>query len=129
MAKRIQDNPDHWSDIMGLPDEWDVQNLQALIGKFKKRKFSIEGKVITGATYIRMCVAEARHSHGMDNAFTASANPYNEKIKNSEMRAMTTLPPELNKEILEAYPAMFRDKKYSYWFAKHFPEFKIANKI
>ncbi len=125
MAKRLEDRPDDWRDIGGNPDSWDKQNLTNLINKFKRRKFILEGHVITGATYIKMVMAEARHAHGMDSP-TARHNKFALKSKDSDMRVLTAIPPELNKEIEAAYPTMFRHKDHSIWFAKNFPEFRVA---
>lgn len=130
MGKSIRDaQPDSWKDIVGMPDEWDFKNLQILIRNFKKRKFSIEGQVINGQTYIDLVMAEARHAHGMDDVDIRRANPYNIKSAASEARVLTAVPPELNKEIQESYPTLFRDKDHSMWFATHFPEFRIAVKL
>ena len=63
MTKRLHDNPDHWSDIVGLPDDWDKKNIEALIKKFERRKFAVEGHVISGKTLIDLCVAEAKRAH------------------------------------------------------------------
>lgn len=129
MAKRVANNPNHWSDIVGMPDAWDKKNLTALINKFKKQKFTsvIPGykKVVTGDTWIKMCVAQAREAHGADDKF----NDYNLKSKDSDMRAITTMPPFLQFMIAEAYPTLFKDKAHSLWFAKNFPEFRISKKL
>lgn len=127
MTKRLQDNPDHWSEIAGMPDEWDRQNLAALINKFKKRKFKVEGFIINGATLIKMCRDEARKSHQLDGVADVR-NPYNFKVKDTEMRAVSSLPQALDKEIQLAYPTLFRNKKHFSWFIKKFPEFKISDK-
>lgn len=66
MAKRIEKAPDHWSDVTGMPDEWDKKNIQALIAKFEKRKFTVEGFLISGKKLIQLCVAEAKRSHQLD---------------------------------------------------------------
>lgn len=125
MSKRISENPNHWSEIMGNPDDWDKKNLQALIDKFCRTKFTVEGQKISGKTYIDLVVAEARDSHQSSDVF----NPKNVKSKTTDMRALTTLPPELNKLILEAYPTMFRDVNHSRWFATNFPQFRIAQEV
>lgn len=122
---RNAEAPDHWSQIVGMPDKWDKDNITRLIDNFKKRRFSIEGQVISGKTYIEMCVAEAKISHQAD----AIGNEYNVKSKDSDMRALYTMPPELNTELLEAYPTFSRDQKHVLWFAKNFKEFLIARKV
>lgn len=123
--RRLKDKPDHWSKIVGMPDEWDRKNLQTIINNFKKRKFKVEGIVITGKTFIELEVADARRMHGYDD----TGNPENVKAVDSDSRAVMAMPRELDSIIQEAYPTMFRDKAHFFWFIHHFPEFKIARVI
>lgn len=44
MAKTIQNKPEHWSEIVGMPDEWDKKNLTALINKFKRQTWYFTDK-------------------------------------------------------------------------------------
>ena len=125
MAKRVQKEPDHWSEIVGMPDQWDKKNIQAIINNFKRRKFVVEGQVITGKIFIDLEVADAKRMHQSEDGF----NPYNIKAKGTESRAVMAMPIELDKIIKEAYPTMFRDKNHFSWFIKNFPEFRIASKF
>jgi len=122
---RNTNKPDHWSDINGNPDDWDVKNIRRLINNFYKRRFSIEGQVIDGKTYIKMCVDEAKYIQDAESTF----NKFNVKSDELESRCLYTMPPELNQEILEAYPTLSRVKEHVFWFWKNFPEFRVAQKI
>lgn len=111
-------------DAIGMPDSWDRANIKALIAKWSRRKFKVEGFVVSGSTVIKMCLDEARRDHQVDNI----SNPYNFKIKESEVRAVTAIPQGLSDEIEQAYPTMFREKKHFSWFVRNFPQFKISEK-
>lgn len=125
MAKRLREGPKHWSDVVGMPDDWDKKNIQALLDKFYKRKFTVEGFVISGKKLIQLCVYEARKAHQLDGHL-AVQNKYGLKSKDSDLRVRLTLPIVLEREITEAYPAMFKDDAQHEWFYKNFPEFRIV---
>lgn len=127
MTKRLQDNPNHWSDIVGMPDDWDKKNIQALIKKFERRKFIVEGHTISGKTLINLCVAEAKRAHQLDGAGSVR-NPFGIKSKDSGAAVKMTLPVVLEKEISEAYPTMFRDNRHHKWFFDNFGQFRIAER-
>jgi hypothetical protein len=103
------------ADAVGDPDEWDVQNITNLINAFKKRKFTVEGFVVNGATLIKMCQDEARASHQ-----TSSFNQFNVKDKDTDSRAITAIPQALWEEIGDTMPTIFREKKHYEWFLRHF---------
>lgn len=124
MPKRVEENPDHWSDIVGLPDEWDKRNLTALINNFKKEKFTFKRKTFTGAQWIRDEVADAKKQHQTDGA----ANPFGLKVKDTEVRIGTAIPNVLWSRIEESYPTMFRDRKHFNWFVKNFREFVVPGR-
>lgn len=124
MTKQIRDNPNHWSDTVGAPDEWDEKNIRTLIDKFYKRKFTVEGHVINGKQLINLCVAEAKRAHQLDG-HNALKNKHGLKSKDSDMRIRLTLPIVLEREISLAYPAMFKDDAQHEWFIKNFPEFRV----
>lgn len=112
------------SDAVGNPDNWDKENLTRLINNFKRRKFSVEGFIISGATLIKMCRDEARASHNVE----LGENKFNVKIKDSDMRAVTAIPQALYQELEETMPTLFREKKHFEWFIKNFKEFMIADR-
>lgn len=121
---RNLDRPDHWSDIIGMPDDWDKKNLQNLIGNFYKEKFEIkEGTVVTGKQWTKLEVEDARKQHQQDGKAEHGV-----KIKNTEMRIGTAIPNILWKRIEEAYPTIFRDVDHLNWFITNFPEFKVAGR-
>lgn len=125
MVKRLREGPKHWSDVVGMPDEWDKKNIQALLDKFYKRKYKVEGYVISGRQLIRLCVAEAKRAHQLDG-HNALQNKHGIKSKDSDLRIRMTLPIVLEREISESYPAMFKDDAQHEWFYKNFPEFRIV---
>ncbi len=125
MAKRLEKKPDHWSDIVGMPDEFDKKNIQTIINNFKRQKFNVEGAMITGKMFIELEVADAKRMHQAESGW----NPYNMKAQETESRAVIAMPIPLDMIIKEAYPTMFRDTKHFGWFMKHFgKEFQIAEK-
>jgi len=126
MAKRLQDKPEHWSDVVGMPDDWDKQNITTIIDNFCKQKYKFNGKWYTGQQWIVLAIRDAKRSHQQESG---GFNPKNIKIKDSDMRALLAMPPPLNATIVEAYPTMFRDRKHTYWFAKNFPVFLIAQEL
>lgn len=125
MSKRIEKAPDHWSQTIGKPDDWDKKNIEALLANFKRRKFTVEGVTITGKHFIEMCVAEAKRAHQLDG-HNIMANPKGIKSKESDMRVRTSMPIVLQDEILLAYPAIFKDDYQHEWFIKNFPEFRVV---
>jgi hypothetical protein len=133
MPKIINDEaPDHWSQIVGMPDDWDKKNLTNLINTFKKKTFTFTDakgvkRSTSGAAWIKYEVEDAKRSHQLDGAGTI-ANPFGVKSKESDMRITTAMPNELHREISESYPTIFRDKKHHSWFVKNFPEFRIASR-
>lgn len=124
MAKRIHDKLDHWSEAVGEPDDWDKKNIQTLIKNFERRKFQVEGFVISGKKFIQMCVAESKRAHQLDGA-NARFNPKGIKSKEIDARVRLSLPVVLEAEISLAYPAMFKDNSQHEWFIKNFPQFRI----
>ncbi len=127
LGKRIQDNPDHWSDIVGMPDDWDKKNLEALIGKFCKQKFTIEGITISGRRWIDLEVADARRSHGLDGGLRG--NDVGLKSEGTDSHVYSAVPTPLYNAIQQSYPTLFRDKKHYYWFLRNFPIFRITKKV
>lgn len=123
MGKRkIFDTPDHWSDIVGMPDEADRKNIINLINHFKRERFSKDGVILTGAQLMRISITNARKNH------EASLNIFDRtlKSKETELRVGTALPTPLWTKIEEAYPTMFRDRRHYEWFYNNFPQFKIV---
>jgi len=130
-GKRVQDNPDHWSDIVGMPDEWDKENIRRIIKNFSEEKFSFteeDGSVttMTGEAWIVSEVEDAKESHrqGLD-----PINEHGLKSKDSDMRVATAMPNVLWARISEAYPTLFKDRKHLTWFVKNFKMFQVPNKF
>lgn len=103
-----------YSKAVGMPDDWDIKNIQSLISKYE-RAFPGE---------IDAAIAEAKESQEYAyNDFSATPN------KNSTMRHCLVLPAGLHMLIKEAYPTMFKDKKHRHWFMKKFRKFTVPKKI
>lgn len=128
--KRLMEDPGHWSDIVGMPDNWDEKNITNLINNWKKRKFTFVDKggkrhIVTGKEWAKAAVQDARRAHAIKQ------NPTGLKTTGSDLgdvRVATAMPPHLEAEILEAYPTMFRDTKHLNWFMKKFPEFNVRSR-
>lgn len=122
-GRRLYDTPDNWSDLVGMPDDWDKRNIQALIRNFEHEKFMVKGQVITGKQLINAVVATARWKQEQ------TTNAFNRKTgvrdKDSGYRTELSLPTILLNRILEAYPVMLRDDRQYNWFVKNFPQFKV----
>lgn len=132
MPKRNHEKPEHWSDIVGMPDQWDKKNLTNLINKFKRQNFTFTDKtgkkhVASGAVWIKYEVADSKKSHELGGVGEI-ANPFGVKSKDSDMRVATAMPNELHRLIQETYPTLFKDKKHFGWFVKNFPEFRVTAK-
>lgn len=130
---RNDDKPEHWSDIVGMPDEWDKQNITNLINTFKVTPFTFtkdDGTTYkrTGAQWIKAEVADSKRQNQTEGVGEIS-NPFGVKSKDSDMRIGTAIPRLLWHEIQEAYPTMFRDTKHYTWFVKNFPEFRVTAKF
>lgn len=133
MPKRLDETPDHWSEIVGMPDDWDKKNLTALINKFKKATWYFTDKNgvkrgVKGSDWIKNEVKDARDSHQLSGVGSV-LNPYGVKSAESGMRVQTAMPNELWQQIQLAYPTIFRDVKHYNWFLKNFPEFRITDKV
>ena len=120
---RLYDTPDDWSSLVGMPDDWDKQNITNLINNFKRERFVVKGHVVTGNRLIAAVVSTARKKEEMTtNAFNRKTGV---KDKDTEYRTELSLPTILMNRILEAYPVMLRDDRQYAWFAKNFSEFKV----
>lgn len=99
-------------DVVGMPDQWDYDNLKALISKYN-RQYPGE---------IQEVVRDNRRSRGWTyNPFAAS--------KSGHLRHALELPEGLHNEIKRSYPLMFKEKKQLHWFMRKFPEFTRADKV
>lgn len=125
MGKKL-DNA-KWSEVVGMPDEWDKKNIATLVETFSKTTFDIPemGGAITGAQWIKSTVAEARQRHQMDDP----SNEYGIKAKKMEMRILTSVPRPLFMKLKQGYPTLFSDYKQHIWFAKNFSQFRLPKKI
>lgn len=138
MARRLRNKDDGWKDVVGMPDEWDKQNVQTCINNFMKKKFKAcevfdtdehecnHQPNISGKAWITECVRQTRHytDVGMD--------PFNEfGIKNleSDARIVSSIPTALWNELADTMPTVFRDKDHFGWFVSNFKHyFLVPNK-
>lgn len=135
MSKKLTD-VDNWSDVVGMPDEWDKKNIQALVDLFYATTFDIPTsdaknapmEKITGKQWTEDMLQDARMRHGLDGPNDKEGD-YGLKSKNMDMRIMCTVPFPLYKKLLDGYPTLFKDYKHQLWFAKNFPMFRIPKKI
>jgi hypothetical protein len=128
MGKKIAELDGDYSDIVGMPDDWDRQNIKALIDLFKSTVFPLEiagGKKINvrGDVLIKQCVADSRRYH--QNSIDLSRKGHNLKSVDSELRAVMTMPTILDHKLRQGYPTLFKGKHLT-WFLRNFPEFKIS---
>lgn len=124
-----------------MPDEWDKENLQALIKNFTKEKFRecqvydmdctadtcTHARTITGAQWIVLSMAASRRDAQLE-ADSITTNPYGLKNKESDSRLVTSLPTALYARIGDTMPTIFRDKSHMEWFIKNFKYFLIPSK-
>lgn len=120
-GKRLYDKPEDWTSVVGMPDSWDKKNLTNLINNFMKEKYTIEGKLYSGAQLIAATVETAKKKE------EASTNVFNRdtgiRDKDSEYRVDMSIPTPLMERILEAYPMILRDDRMYEWFRKHFVKY------
>lgn len=122
-GRRLHETPDDWSSLAGMPDDWDKQNLTNLINNFKREKFSVKNRVITGKQLIVAVSATARKKQEMTtNAFNRDTGI---RDKSTGYRVELSVPTVLLNRILQAYPVILRDDRQYAWFIKNFPEFKV----
>lgn len=127
---------ENWAEIVGMPDDWDKNNIQNLIKAFESVIFDLpvsdndeDGTIrVSGRQWIINEVEDAKKQHGLDIPMTKDQQ-YGLKSKDSDMRILTAIPQPLWEKIREAYPTIFRDKKQYMWFVKNFPQFRLVSKI
>jgi len=104
---------------VGLPDDLDIKNIETIINNYNKAK---PGEI---AGYIKHAKAEQKdlkfETGSNSKAFTESGQ--------IQYRRALTMPIGLLRQIEEAYPLMFTNKKHLHWFMKKFPMFNVARKV
>lgn len=104
-------------DAIGMPDALDKENIKRLIRKFDEEHPGLNQE----------SVAAARWEY--ENLVDKSAGDFNIKSKDSDLRHLVTMHPLFAKELEEGYPGIFRWPEHTIWFAKNFPEFRVARRI
>lgn len=120
-GRRLHDTPDDWTQVVGQPDDWDKNNITAMIDNFSKEKFIMNGQQVTGAQMIVAALKTARAKE------EASVDVFNKdtgiRDKDSGYRVDMSIPNPLMERLLAAYPMIFRDDRMYAWFCRHFGKF------
>jgi len=104
---------------VGLPDDSDIKNIQTIIRNYNIAR---PGEI---DAFVKMAKEEQK---ALNNDYGSNANSHTESGKIQYRRALT-MPIGLLRQIEEAYPLMFNNKKHLNWFMKKFPMFNVARKI
>lgn len=98
MPKRTTDDKYSWKDAVGMPDEWDRQNIQTIINNYHHK-----------------------HPQDIPRAIKQGREAPDTEKGNSVMgKHVLELPAGLYATIEKAYPTMFHDKDHLAWFKKNF---------
>lgn len=123
-----QPAPDDWTQVVGMPDNWDKQNITNIINNFAKEKFTINGKLYNGAQLIMATVETAKKKE--DASVGVIHKDTGVRHKESGYRVDMSIPTPLMNTILEAYPMILRDDKMYAWFKRHFGRiFAVRDKL
>lgn len=98
-------------DPVGLPDAEDERNVRAIVSNFHKAHPGV----------ISLITAKARD----EKEAHESATVFQKKEDKSRRRTLS-MPTPLLREIEEAYPLMFVNRKHIAWFKQHFPIFVVG---
>jgi hypothetical protein len=106
---------------VGLPDDLDVKNIETILRNYE----------IARPGEIKKFVQLAREeSENLKNDFGSNSRGVLKGTESgTEFRRAVTMPIGLFRQIEEAYPLMFTNKKHLHWFMKKFPMFTVARKI
>ncbi len=99
-------------DPVGLPDDADYDNIRTIIRNYEKAR---PGE-------IKAFVKQAKNDRDIYDA------TFRTKAVDEPRRPVLTLPVGLMRDIEEAYPIMFRNRKHLEWFKAHFPAFRTRSK-
>jgi hypothetical protein len=98
-------------DPVGLPDDEDERNVRAIVSNFHNAHPGV----------ISFITAKARDEKEAHEATTLF-----QKKEDKPRRRTLSMPTPLLREIEEAYPLMFLNRKHLAWFKKHFPIFVVG---
>lgn len=98
-------------DAVGLPDQVDKLRIQRYLLKYEKEH---PGEILFHRNMAR--------EHLKDPKFATTSD------KNAARRYLFELPEPVGVWLEQAYPLMFRSKKHTAWFCKHFPELMIPER-
>jgi hypothetical protein len=123
-----QDNSKIVEDL-GLPDAADKANIQRLINEFNSLDVYCEihqyAHKNPNKCYVKHAIWETYESGLVDD----KVGDFNLKSKDLDMRFIATMHPVFAKELEKGYPGIFRYKEHTIWFAKNFPDFRVARRI
>lgn len=104
---------------VGLPDEADIKNIEIIIRNYNIAR---PGEIDSYVKHAKSEQKDLKFETGSNSkAFTESGQ--------IQYRRALTLPIGLMRQIEEAYPLMFSNKKHLHWFMKKFPMFNIAKRV
>lgn len=104
-------------DAIDLPDDVDKERIRRMILRYEKKN----------PGYILNCIQEARAQHQYSDTMgkTKKAVKYGEVNEGISGRLLFEIPEELYRDIEDAYPVMFKNKKHFRWFVANFKELMI----
>lgn len=105
-----------WSNVVGMPDDADKRQLRLIIDIYERTHPGEIGRVVA---YEKQ--QEDENSFGGADAFLV-------KNKQSDLRKVLAMPPDLVGAIKDGFPTLFKDKKHFRWFVQNFPEFRVARR-
>lgn len=113
--KAKQDTPlGKLGDVVPLPDDEDKERLIKILVRFERRN---PGFLIHFRNEARMELQKKR-----DEIRATGQIPKKNRAGNVRFE----LPYTLHKQISDAYPLMFTNKKHLHWFMKNFPELVVT---
>lgn len=105
-----------WSNVVGMPDDQDRKQLRLIIDIYERTH---PGEIARVVAWERL--------QEQENGF-GGADPFLVKNKQSDLRKVLAMPPDLVGAIKEGFPSLFKDRKHFSWFVRNFPQFRVADK-
>lgn len=102
-------------DAIGMPTDWDKQNIQQMIRNYNRRHPGI----------LAHTIKEAKQDMQMQSTVFHNVARFGEVDKQAHRRHMFELPEELVHIIEKGYPTMFRSKKHFAWFCENFKQLML----
>lgn len=103
------------ADAVGLPTQWDKENLTKIIQRFERKNPGM----------IAYTIQEAKKDYQSQGGNKAK---FGEVNKHAQGRIILELPEELHHQLEKSLPSLFRSKKHLAWFVKHFKNLLIPER-